>query len=765
VSERASPTQRAIPVLRAIPCASALTLLLAGCYSVPQQRKAVDAVTVSGASAVPANEIARKIATAPSPRFLGLFRGVVFEYRTYDKYVVQRDVARIERYYRARGYYEAKVRAARVVPVADDRVKVEFVIDEGEPVHVELVRFEGLESVPFELQARVMQAVKMPPGTVFDEDAYEAAKSRVLETLTNKGYAWAQVKGDALVNLVTHRATVTVKVRASHRFKLRKVIIEGLRNTEIPEGPVRRALNLRPGEQFSTDDLDAAKNALLDLGVFANVEIRWPRTPEALQSSTTPAQATATSATQTGSQTATQTGSQTAAQPGSQTATQTGSQAPAQTATLNEKGEPAVDVAVVVTPSLLHTVRIGGGGEIDVLRTDVHANLGWEDRSFLGGLRRLAINVKPGAVLFPTTLPTLRAPTRLLPELRARIDLRQPGFPEARTNWLLRGEGNIYPILLRPINEEVILGYRELKSATGFERNFFGGHFYAAVLGHAQANFPFTYVGPLDPTLGSVSLRFLELQTDLSFRDDSMRPHKGVWFGNNLQLAGALAGGDIADVKVQPDLRLYVPISRTVTFAVRASVGFLFPRNYGSALAGDSPDPEAFTRDIQLLYFRAFFAGGPNSNRGYPFRGIGPHGAAPFFSPNTSAAQVLRDECNPQSPAYDEAVCAVPLGGLSLWESSIELRFPVFGDLSAALFVDAADVSRGRTRLRFDYPHTSTGAGFRYATPIGPVRFDIGYRLPGLQRLGGELDPKIDGDPGTILGAPIAISLGVGEVF
>lgn len=752
VSVLARWNSRSIPIrggfrFAAVAC---LTHSLTACYSVPQQRKAIDRIDLLGASAVPASEIEERIATAESSRFLGLFQGVIFEYLTFDKYVLQKDLARIERFYKSRGYYDAKVRAARVVSTREGHVRVQIVIDEGEPVHIDLVRFEGLESLPFKLQAAAAQSIHLPSGTVFDEEVYEKAKSSLLSTLTNQGYAWAQVKGEVMVNLVTRRATIVIRVQPSHRFKTRKILITGLEGSEVSEGPVRRALDLQPGADFSTNELDAAKNALLDLGVFSAVEITWPRSPEA-QAKPAPANA------------APAIGAQSPAAPAPSDSKPAA--AATQSPPVNEKGQPAVDIVVNVTPSLLHTLRVGGGGEIDVLRTDVHASVGWEDRNFLGGLRRFSVNLKPGAVLFPTTLPTLRAPTRLLPEGRSRVDLRQPGFPEARTNWLLRGEGNVYPLLLRPINEDVILGYREIKGATGFERSFFGSALYAAILGHVQANFPFTYHGPLDPTLGRVALNYLELETDLNFRDDSVRPHKGIWLGNNLQWATSLLRADIADVKEQPDLRIYIPISRTVTFAVRGSVGFLFPRNYGTALAGQTADPELFTRDVQLLYFRAFFSGGPNSNRGYPFRGIGPHGAAPFFSPNTSADQVLREECNIRSPAYDETVCAVPLGGLSLWESSAELRFPILGDLSGAMFADASDVYRKKTSLRMNYIHLSVGGGLRYATPIGPVRIDVGYRVPGLQKIGGELDPRVDGDPGTIFGAPIAVSIGVGEVF
>ena len=36
----------------------------------------------------------------------------------------------------------------------------------------------------------------------------------------------------------------------------------------------------------------------------------------------------------------------------------------------------------------------------------------------------------------------------------------------------------------------------------------------------------------------------------------------------------------------------------------------------------------------------------------------------------------------------------VPTGGLTLWESSIELRAPVYGKLGTALFLDGSNISR-----------------------------------------------------------------------
>jgi outer membrane protein insertion porin family/translocation and assembly module TamA len=45
------------------------------------------------------------------------------------------------------------------------------------------------------------------------------------------------------------------------------------------------------------------------------------------------------------------------------------------------------------------------------------------------------------------------------------------------------------------------------------------------------------------------------------------------------------------------------------------------------------------------------------------------------------------------------------------------------------------------------------------------VRVDVGYRIPGAQVPAGVNPLVVDGDPGTIFGAPIALAFGIGEAF
>jgi outer membrane protein insertion porin family/translocation and assembly module TamA len=112
--------------------------------------------------------------------------------------------------------------------------------------------------------------------------------------------------------------------------------------------------------------------------------------------------------------------------------------------------------------------------------------------------------------------------------------------------------------------------------------------------------------------------------------------------------------------------------------------------------------------------------------------------------------------------------CSRPKGGETLWEASFEVRFPVSGALSMVAFADTSDVTRKVGQLRFNEPHLSVGPGIRYDTPVGPLRLDIGYRVPGLQAIGKRTLPKDEGVTDPLFGIPgldLAIQLAFGEAF
>jgi outer membrane protein insertion porin family/translocation and assembly module TamA len=732
------------------PCMLATLLvapLLAGCSSIPEGRSAIDSVRIVNASALDGRDVGDKLATTESPRFLGIFRGLFYDYEIFDASMLQRDLARVERYYRGHGFLDAHARAGRVIHDSDGHVRVEIVVDEGAPTIVGHLRVDGLDDVPAPIAAEVRAAATgaLPSGVRFDEDAYAKAKTTVARALTDRGYAYATVKADAQADLVAHTIDYVFTVHAGPPAVFGPITL--VQETEadkkgpsvaLDEGLLRRTLNLHAGEPYSTAALDAGTQAMLDLEVLSSVQI---------------------------------------------------------VPTLADPPATVVPLTVKWQAGKMHSIRLGGGLEFDQIKTELHGLVAWEDHNFYGNLRDFIVELKPGVVLYPMRVNYITTPTNPLPEERLRLTLRQPAFLEPRTTLLVQPEGNVFPMLVapNPPTTEPVLGYGEVKAAVGAERRF-GRHFLIQLTQVFQSEFPFHYTSlTLTAPTPAVILSYPHLVTTLDFRDDPIHTHSGFYVSNDLTVAGHIFGGSASDVRLLPEVRGYVPIARGVTLATRGSLGLLFASNYGDYVQNHlsqtlAPSPGnrdhlygQVDRDIEIVYFRGFFSGGPSSNRGYPLRGIAPYGVVPFLSPATLQAQqqVAASKggglsCIPGQPGYSAAQCLIPIGGFTLWEASAEVRFDISGPLGAATFCDAGDAAPGQAQVRLTHLHLSCGAGGRYDTPVGAIRLDIAYRIQPLQVLGypseraAAIADPTNGVQQTLFGwkdAFLALSFGIGESF
>ncbi|MGO9713623.1 MAG: outer membrane protein assembly factor [Polyangiaceae bacterium] len=730
---------------------AALAVLLGGCTSIPKGRSGIDDVLIEGTHAIDANDVADRMATAPTAKFAGVFRGIVYDYEVYDPSVLQRDMARIERFYRGKGFLEAHARAGRVEQIAPDHVRIDILVEEGPPTRNRGTTIDGLSALPPEIAAAVTAKADetLPPGARFDEDAYKKSKGDLKRVLTDRGYAYAMVDADASIDLAARAAHYVFKVTAGPLCTFGKITIVGLdpdgdgpRPQEIEEGPLRRAMNITEGNPYSTKDIDEATQALLDLEVFSAAQID-PELP----------------------------------------------QPPPE--------HPVVALKVSVEPTKLRQTRLGVGAEFDEIKTDLHILAGWEDHNFLGGLRDLSIDWQPGVVLYPLRIGDIETPKHPLLEERLKVQFRQPSFFEAHTSGFVKPEFNVYPFLVQPNPppNTPVVGYIEGKGSIGADRPF--GKLSVTVAYNAQIEHPFHYiesspsVSPLDQALNYIQgsnqlppeiiLAYPQLVTTLDLRDDATHPHSGIYLSNDFQVASSIFGSNAHDVRIQPEARGYVPVSKRVTIAARGSLGFLFPSNYQVAKYLPNEDAGAYsprgdgdpdrTREIEETYFRGFTSGGPSTNRGYPVRGIAPYGYVPFLLPATAASQIANG-CIPGTAEASSPSCALPIAGMTLWELSIEARFEVSGPFSAAVFCDSGDVSPNVATFRLDHPHVSCGLGVRYDTPVGPIRLDLGYRINGLQVIGylNEYDaakhnPENGEVPQLFTNVPLAIAFGIGEAY
>ena len=98
-----------------------------------------------------------------------------------------------------------------------------------------------------------------------------------------------------------------------------------------------------------------------------------------------------------------------------------------------------------------------------------------------------------------------------------------------------------------------------------------------------------------------------------------------------------------------------------------------------------------------------FFAGGDTTIRGFALDTVG--------AVNTISAS------------------GFPRGGNALLLMNGELRLPVWGDVGAAAFLDGGNVFARTTQMDLGELRGSAGFGLRYKSPIGPIRFDLGFKL------------------------------------
>ena len=96
------------------------------------------------------------------------------DYPTFNRSVLDQDVARILRWYRARGFYEAAVRDVTVDPPEAAEGKpchaesclamVRLIIHEGEPIRVHTLDIAGMAALPPDVQGTLRAAVELSPG-------------------------------------------------------------------------------------------------------------------------------------------------------------------------------------------------------------------------------------------------------------------------------------------------------------------------------------------------------------------------------------------------------------------------------------------------------------------------------------------------------------------------------------------------------------------------------------------------------------------------
>lgn len=188
-------------------------------------------------------------------------------------------------------------------------------------------------------------------------------------------------------------------------------------------------------------------------------------------------------------------------------------------------------------------------------------------------------------------------------------------------------------------------------------------------------------------------------------RDDPLDSRRGFYTTADFGLASQVFGSQSGFFRTLIRNSSYHPIGRDLTLARNVTLGTIYGfRGFNRTLE------EAIDLGVEVPLPERFFGGGGVSHRGFPDNQAGPRDLRTGF----------------------------PIGGKALFMHSLELRFPLLGDsLGGVLFHDAGNVYSAVNQLSFrlrqndikdfDYMVHAIGMGFRYRTPVGPVRFDLAY--------------------------------------
>jgi outer membrane protein insertion porin family len=183
-------------------------------------------------------------------------------------------------------------------------------------------------------------------------------------------------------------------------------------------------------------------------------------------------------------------------------------------------------------------------------------------------------------------------------------------------------------------------------------------------------------------------------------RDNPMDEHRGVLQSVEVDFNTTKLGSSVDFAEFTAQSAYYKTIFHDIVWANSLRIGLAQPFSGSSVPLSEE-----------------FFTGGGNSLRGFPLDGAGPQREVPVCSSGSSTACTL---------------IQVPTGGneLLLINSELRVPLPIKKGLGIVAFYDGGDVfpSVGFHEFTALYSN-NVGFGLRYATPVGPVRIDLGRNL------------------------------------
>lgn len=348
---------------------------------------------------------------------------------------------------------------------------------------------------------------------------------------------------------------------------------------------------------------------------------------------------------------------------------------------------PAVPIKVTLTEGKSKKVNFGFGyGSEEKAR----ASVDWRNVNFFGGARTLEVDSKYSS-LTRGVKTTFRQPYLFGP----RLDLLASGqfWHDAEPAFTLDTTGARLTLLRTLARPGPVSQRAPLTTLSLTYTNEYESYTVTDLALHTPSFYKNLIALGFDPLTGKAkgTLASLDFDAHRATSDDSVNAQHGYSVSAHFEQAGRALGGDYEFFETILEGRFYAPLGRLGVLALKARGGSI------GTLSGDS--------NLLVPFFRRYFLGGASSLRGW-----GRYEVAPLDAGR-------------------------PIGGHTMTENSLELRFPIWGKLTGVAFADAGNVWNNAWAFNFGDLRYDVGPGLRYSTPIGPLRVDLGYQInpiPGL---------------------------------
>ena len=629
-----------------------------------EQQRVVRGLSFEGNHAIDDYTLSTAIGTSNSSWFARAFPIRLLglgEKRSFNELEFRRDVIRLLLLYRQSGYMNAVIDT--LVRREGRDVYLKFRIYEGDPVRLARLDILAVDSI-LDVR-RLKRDLPLQEGDPFNRALFQASADTVVSRLKNLGYPYADILRNYDVDVAALRAVATLEALPGPRMRVGQVLITGAE--KVDTGTLRRMLSVRAGDWFRQDQLYLTQRDLYGLGMFRSVNV--------VLADTTP-----------------------------------------------PPGDSTVRVVVRVSEAPRHRIRAGAGyGSLDCFRVQS----GWTAYDFLGGARSLDLTGQlsklgvgiPADAGFKQNVchPLQDDPTSDTANYNATLTLRQPAFlsprhtasfavfAERRSEFKAYTRQDVGANLAVTFNARrdvpVTVGYGYSVGRTTADPVVYCTRFLLcnesdqAFLANRRPSGAITISGVrarvnsvLDPSAGSVTQVTLVHASRYVLSDTLYEFNRG-----------------------ELEVSKYYPVSRRTVLAWRIRGGTILPQRL--SLLGQS------TRFVPPD--QRFYAGGPNSVRGYSRNGLGP---LVYWTDSLVVSGTDTTYRN---------IRASPTGGNTVFTANLELRVPspIFPDrVRLGLFVDVGQVwERGDTLTTVSGLRVTPGLGLRFITPLGPVRLDAAY--------------------------------------